>query len=79
MHDLDGDGQRDLIGQHTTSQMEFEDYNGKPITLQWDNLWDASADAGRSRLFGGIHIQDEAIRCREIGSAVGEIVVQDLL
>ena len=34
MHDLDGDGQRDLIEQHTTSQMEFEDYDGKPITLQ---------------------------------------------
>ena len=58
MHDLVGDGQRDLIGQHTTSQMECEDYNGKPITLQWTNFWDAAADAGRSRLYGGIHIQD---------------------
>ena len=46
MHDLDGDGQRDLIGQHTTSQMEFEDYDGKPITLQWETLWDATAEAG---------------------------------
>ena len=36
--DLDGDGQRDLIGQHTTSQTEFEDYNGKSITLQWETL-----------------------------------------
>ena len=79
MHDLDGDGQRDLIGQHTTSQMEFEDYDGKPITLQWETLWDAAADAGRSRLYGGIHIQDGDLRGREIGSAVGEVVVQDLL
>ena len=79
MNDLDGDGQRDLIGQHTTSQMEFEDYDGEPITLQWETLWDAAADAGRSRLYGGIHIQDGDLRGREIGSAVGEVVVQDLL
>ena len=34
MHDRGGDGQRDLIGQHTTSQMEFEAYTDKLITLQ---------------------------------------------
>ena len=79
IHDLDGDGERDLIGQHTTSQMEFEDYDGKPITLQWTTLWDVAADAGRSRLYGGIHIQDGDLRGREIGSAVGQVVVQDLL
>ena len=52
MHDLDGDGQRNLIGQHSTSQIQFEDYNDKPITFQWETLWNAEADESRSRLYG---------------------------
>ena len=52
MHDLDGDGQRNLIGQHSTSQIQFEDYNDKPITFQCETLWNAEADESRSRLYG---------------------------
>ena len=46
MHDLDRNGKRDLVGQHTTAQTEFEDYNGKTITLQRETMWDAAAGAG---------------------------------
>ena len=57
----------------------FEDYDGEPIVLKWDTLYDAAADAGYSRLYGGIHIQDGDLRGREIGEAVGQAVVDTLL
>ena len=78
-HDLDGDGKRDKIGRHVATEMAFEDYEGEPIVLKWDTLYDAAADAGYSRLYGGIHIQDGDLRGREIGEAVGQAVVDTLL
>ncbi|MEO0485521.1 MAG: Ig-like domain-containing protein, partial [Pseudomonadota bacterium] len=73
-YDLDGDGELDLIGTWTTDELAFEDYDGDPITLSWNTLWDAAAEAGSSRLYGGIHIQDGDLRAREAGAAVAEDV-----
>ncbi|MBO9403261.1 DUF6851 domain-containing protein [Shimia sp. R9_3] len=73
-YDLDGDGALDLLGQYTTNELSFEEYDGSPITLQWDTLFDAAAEAGLSRLYGGIHIQDGDLFGREIGAEVGEEV-----
>ncbi len=71
VQDLDGDGQRDLIGSFTARELTFEDYDGPPIELRWETVWDAAADAGLSRLYGGIHIQDGDLSAREIGAEVG--------
>ena len=70
--DFDGDGEPDLIGSWSTEELAFENYSGDPITLQWPTLWDAAAEAGRSRLYGGIHIQDGDLRAREMGVKVAK-------
>ena len=70
--DFDGDGEADLIGTWSTDELAFENYSGGPITLQWSTLWDAAAEAGRSRLYGGIHIQDGDLRAREMGVLVAK-------
>ncbi len=74
--DLDRDGQPDLIGSYSTDTLAFEQYEGEPISLQWDTVWDAAAEAGRSRLYGGIHIQDGDLRARAMGKAVAEVAWQ---
>ncbi len=74
--DFDRDGQPDLIGSYSTDALAFEQYDGEPITLQWDTVWDAAAEAGRSRLYGGIHIQDGDLRARAMGKAVAEVAWQ---
>lgn len=70
VQDFDGDGEADLIGTWSTNELGFETYNGDSITLQWLTLWDAAAEAGQSRLYGGIHIQDGDLRAREMGIKV---------
>ena len=74
VRDLDGDGALDLIGRWSTDQLTFETYDGEPIVLQWDTVWDAAAEAGVSRLYGGIHIQDGDLRGRLMGQQVAEAV-----
>ncbi|WP_051410924.1 vanadium-dependent haloperoxidase [Synechococcus sp. CC9616] len=74
VQDFDGDGEPDLIGRYTTDALAFEEYDGDPITLQWGTVWDAAAEAGRSRLYGGIHIQDGDLRAREMGQQVASQV-----
>ncbi|RCL53860.1 MAG: phosphoesterase [Synechococcus sp. MED-G70] len=74
VQDLDGDGERDLIGAWSTDELSFEEYDGDTIRLSWNTLWDAAAQAGRSRLYGGIHIQDGDLRGRAMGQQVAETV-----
>ena len=74
VQDLDGDGERDLIGAWSTDALSFEEYSGDTIHLRWNTLWDAAAEAGRSRLYGGIHIQDGDLRGRAMGRQVAETV-----
>jgi hypothetical protein len=49
---------------------------GAGLELQWATYYDAADDAGRSRLFGGIHIQADDFAGRKIGSACGRAAWQ---
>lgn len=69
-HDLDNDGELDLVGEYIVSTLAFEDYDGEPIVLSWDTFTDAAVEAGLSRRYGGIHIQDGDLFGRIIGSNV---------
>ncbi len=72
-YDLDSIPGRDLVGQYVTTELAFEDFEeDAPVVLQWDTLYDAAAEAGISRIYGGIHIQDGDHYGRDIGSHVAE-------
>lgn len=43
------------------------------VTLQWATYFDAADQAGRSRLFGGIHIAADDFGGRRLGSRCGEL------
>ena len=75
--DLDGDGQNDLAGQFIArpGYLRFETGPAQPVTLSWPTFRDAADEAGFSRLYGGIHIQDGDLRGREIGDRVAEQVL----
>lgn len=50
----------------------FEDGPTEDITLQWATYFDASDQAGISRLFGGIHVPADDFEGRKIGSQCGK-------
>ena len=74
-HDLDSVEGPDLLGLFETNELAFETFSPDEdaVSLRWDTLFEAAADAGLSRIYGGIHIQDGDLRGREIGRAVAEI------
>jgi hypothetical protein len=43
----------------------------RPLTLQWATYSDAADDAGRSRLYGGIHIRADDLAGRRLGAQCG--------
>lgn len=74
-YDLDAVEGIDLLGQYVTTDLAFEQFTGDPVVLQWETLTEAAEEAGVSRIFGGIHIQDGDLQGREIGrdvAALGE-------
>lgn len=75
--DLDRDGQPDLIGEFRAQPgyLRFESGPAAPVVLRWPTFKDAADEAGFSRLYGGIHIQDGDLRGREIGEKVGASVL----
>jgi len=44
------------------------------LTLQWATYYDAADAAGRSRLWGGIHVNPDDVKGRIVGSEVGQYV-----
>ncbi len=74
--DRDGDGQEDLMGQvnFVPGSGKFERMPDRTIALQWTTFTAAASEAGFSRLYGGIHIQDGDLRGREMGRAVADVV-----
>ncbi len=72
--DFNGDGRPDLLGQHIVyaGGNHFESGPAETIILHWPTLQAAADEAGISRLYGGIHIQDGDIRGRELGRSAGE-------
>lgn len=58
----------------TASRDEFLKFEGGPsqtVELQWATYFDASDEAGLSRLYGGIHVDADDLDGRVIGSQVG--------
>lgn len=51
---------------------EFESGPERDIVLQWATYYDASDQAGLSRLYGGIHVAADDLSGRVAGSAVGK-------
>jgi hypothetical protein len=51
--------------------LTFEHGPTKPVALEWATYFDASDQAGQSRLFGGIHIQADDFTGRRMGSQCG--------
>ena len=70
-YDLDTVPGRDLLGEFVTDRLLFETFpDAEPVVLRWTTLTEAAEEAGMSRLYGGIHIQDSNLRGQEIGRLV---------
>lgn len=65
------------VGEHTIPMgdgLEFEYGPSEEVVLQWATYFDASDEAGVSRLWGGIHVRADDLPGRVIGSEVGQDV-----
>ena len=51
--------------------LEFEPGPSETVTLQWATYFDAADQAGRSRIYGGIHVAADDLRGREVGAECG--------
>jgi hypothetical protein len=51
--------------------LDFEKGPSTDIRLEWATYYDAADQAGRSRLWGGIHISADDFSGRRIGAACG--------
>jgi len=73
IQDVNSDGIRDVFGEHIAPAGSFFIENGpvNDVVLQWPTFKDAADEAGISRLFGGIHIQDGDLRGRTLGEQIG--------
>jgi len=71
--DFNRDGVPDLLGQYIVPAggNRFETSPAEAVTLQWTTFQDAAAEAGVSRLYGGIHIQDGDHYGRRMGERIG--------
>ena len=72
--DYNNDGLLDMLGEYVVpvGHNRFEaNTPAQVITLRWPTFQDAAYEAGISRLYGGIHIQDANIRGREAGELIG--------
>jgi hypothetical protein len=52
--------------------LEFEAGPATDVVLQWATYADAADQAGRSRIYGGIHIPADDLAGRRVGAACGE-------
>ncbi len=61
------------LGEWTipADSFEFEAGPRSDIVLQWGTYFDAADQAGRSRLYGGIHVSADDLAGRVIGAVVG--------
>ena len=72
-NDFNKDRSPDMLGEHIVHAggNQFENSPSKQVTLRWPTFKDAANEAGSSRLYGGIHIQDGDLRGRVVGKQVG--------
>ena len=59
------------LGSYTITHLSFEAGPTQPVTLQWASYFDASDQAGVSRIYGGIHPPVDDFTGRRVGSQVG--------
>lgn len=71
--DFNRDGIPDMLGEHIVypGGNMFEGSPAEKVVLRWPTFKDAADEAGISRLYGGIHIQDGDLRGRVVGEQVG--------
>ncbi len=62
------------LGTYTNYVLGFEKGPSEPLTLQWATYYDASDEAGISRIWGGIHPPCDNLGGRRVGSEVGKAV-----
>jgi hypothetical protein len=62
------------LGIHTGFELGVERGPLRPLTLQWATYFDASDEAGISRVWGGIHPPIDNLAGRWVGSQVGQAV-----
>ncbi|MCB0209672.1 MAG: vanadium-dependent haloperoxidase [Anaerolineae bacterium] len=72
--DFNGDGVPDMLGEHVikVGGNMFEFSPQKVIVLQWNTFQEAADEAGISRLYGGIHIQDADRYGRRMGKDIAD-------
>jgi hypothetical protein len=54
----------------------FEQGPSEPVELQWATYFDASDQAGQSRIWGGIHIREDDFDGRRIGARIGAAALE---
>ncbi len=59
------------LAVHEVEELEFEAGPTAPVQLQWATYYDASDQAGISRLYGGIHVPADDGPGRAVGSKCG--------
>jgi hypothetical protein len=71
--DFNRDGVPDMLGQHVIRVQGnmFADAPAEVVVLQWETFKEAADEAGLSRLYGGIHIQDSDRQGRAMGQQIG--------
>lgn len=76
IQDVNGDGEHDLFGEYIAPAGSFfiEEGPAHPVVLRWNTFLEAADEAGISRLYGGIHIQDGDLRGRKLGEQLGALV-----
>lgn len=60
------------LGEYTPSSLTFEAGPSEEVKLQWATFFDASDQAGQSRIYGGIHFQSDDFNGRIAGAQIGE-------
>lgn len=75
--DRDTEPGPDLVGTYVAVPGSgfFEQIPSETVTLSWATFTEAADEAGLSRLYGGIHIQDGDLRGRELGREVARDAV----
>jgi hypothetical protein len=60
------------LATYTVNSLGFEHGPTRPVQLQWATYFDASDQAGLSRLWGGIHVSVDDLTGRRVGAECGK-------
>jgi len=71
--DYNHDGIPDMLGEFIApvGSNNFEQSPSEIVVLRWPTFQDAAVEAGISRLYGGIHIQDGNLHGQTMGTSIG--------